>query len=162
MRRIIILFFCIIPFLSRAQNNVLVLEKNGMHVKSYTVGDPMTFETVYGQWFAGTIEDLRRDTVYISGQAFSYKEIAAVGRDHASFNPKVWGSTAIIIGAGVGVLGAVNGGIRGDKASQWYTTSGIVLGSALIGGGIILIATAKKYYKLGGRFQLQYMQIGRR
>jgi hypothetical protein len=160
MRRIIILIFCIIPFLSRAQNNVLVLEKNGMHVKSFTVGDPLAFETIYGQWFIGTIDDLRHDTVYISGQAFSYKEIAAIKRDHST--TKYWGAAAITVGAGIGALNAFNGAYRGDKASTWFTTSGIVLGSALVAGGILLLATPQKQYTLGGRFQLQYLQIGRR
>jgi hypothetical protein len=160
MRRIIILIICIIPVLSYAQNNVLVLEKNNMHVKSFTIGDPMTFKTVYGQWFAGTIDDLRHDTVYISGQAFSYKEIAAIKRDHS--DAKYWGTAAITVGLGVGVLGAFNGARRGDKASTWYTASGIVLGSALIGGGVLLVATPAKQYTLGGKFQLQYLQIGRR
>jgi hypothetical protein len=162
MQRIFILIFCVIPFLSRAQHDVLALEKNGMHVRSYTVGDPLTFETVYGQWFTGTIDDLHHDTVYINGQAFSYKEIGAVAREKVSgLTGKTTGISAIVVGTGVFVLGAVNGGIRGDRTKDWYTTSGIVLGSALITTGVVLIATAKKYYKLGGRFKLQYMQIGR-
>ncbi len=28
--------------------------------------------------------------------------------------------------------------------------------------GVILVATAQNYYTLGGRFKLQYLQIGRR
>ena len=63
MRKIVIVFLCIIPFLSQAQNDVLVLTKRGMHVRAFTVGDPISFETVYGQWFTGDISDLRRDTV---------------------------------------------------------------------------------------------------
>lgn len=162
MQRIIILLFCVIPFVSRAQHDVLVLEKNNMHVRSYAVGDPMTFETVYGQWFTGTIDDLHHDTVYINGQAFSYKEIAALSKEKSSLvSSKGAGLAAIVVGTGVFVLGAVNGGIRGDRTKDWYTTSGIVLGSALIATGVVLIATAKRYYKLGGRFKLQYMPIGR-
>lgn len=162
MQRIIILLFCVIPFVSRAQHDVLVLEKNNMHVRSYTVGDPMTFETVYGQWFTGNIDDLHHDTVYINGQAFSYKEIAALSKEKSSLiTGKGAGLAAIVVGTGVFVLGAVNGGIRGDRTKDWYTTSGIVLGGALIATGAVLIATAKRYYKLGGRFKLQYMQIGR-
>ena len=150
------------PFVSRAQHDILVLEKNGMHVRSYTIGDPMTFETVYGQWFTGTIDDLRHDTVYINGQAFSYKEIGALSKEKSSLvSGKGAGLSAIVVGTGVFVLGAVNGGIRGDRTKDWYTTSGIVLGSALIATGVVLIATARRYYKLGGRFKLQYMQIGR-
>src|ERR1700722_11807043 len=160
MRRIIILIICIFPIISYAQNNVLVLEKNNMHVKSFTIGDPMTFKTVYGQWFAGKIDDLRTNAVYISGQAFSYKEIAAIKRDHSA--TKYWGVAAITVGAGVGVLNAFNGAYRGDKASTWFTTSGIILGSALVAGGIALVATPAKQYTLGGKFQLQYLQIGRR
>lgn len=122
----------------------------------------MAFETVYGQWFTGTIDDLHHDTVYINGQAFSYKEIAAVAREKVTgLGSKTTGISAIVVGTGVFVLGAVNGGIRGDRTKDWYTTSGIVLGSALIATGVILIATAKRYYKLGGRFKLQYLQIGK-
>lgn len=161
MQRILILAFCVIPCLCRAQHDILVLEKNGMHVRAYTIGDPMTFETVYGQWFNGTIDDLHRDTVYINGQAFSYKEIGAIARQKGGLTGKATGVSAIVVGTGVFVLGAVNGGIRGDRARDWYTTSGIVLGSALIATGVVLVATAKRYYKLGGRFKLQYMQIGR-
>jgi hypothetical protein len=162
MQRIIILLFCVIPFFVRAQHDVLALEKNGMHVRSYTVGDPITFETVYGQWFTGTIDDLHHDTVYINGQAFSYKEIGALAREKSTgITGKTTGISAIVVGTGVFVLGAVNGGIRGDAAKTWYTTSGIVLGSALIATGVVLVAAAKKYYKLGGRFKLQYLQIGR-
>jgi hypothetical protein len=162
MQRILILLFCLTPLLSRAQHDVLALEKNGMHVRSYTVGDPMTFETVYGQWFTGTIDDLHHDTVYINGQAFSYKEIAALAREKTTgLTGKGTGIAAIIVGGGVFGLGAFNGAYRGDPAKSWYTTSGVVLGSALIATGVVLLATAKKYYKLGGRFKLQYLQIGR-
>jgi hypothetical protein len=161
MQKIIILAFCAIPFFSQAQHDVLALEKNGMHVRSYTIGDPMTFRTIYGQWFSGAIEDLRRDTIYIAGQAFSYKEIGAIARDRTKFNPKAWGVGAMTVGAGVFLLGAVNGGLQGTQSSQWYSTSGLVLGTALITGGVLLLTVPKKYYTLGGKFQLQYLQIGR-
>ena len=52
-----------------------------MHEQAYTIGDPMSFETIYGQWFSGTIQDLHHDTVYIAGQAFNYNEIAVIRRD---------------------------------------------------------------------------------
>ena len=168
MRKIVILIICIIPFLSYAQNDVLVLTKRGFHVRSFTVGDPITFETVYGQWFTGTIDNLRRDTVYINGQAFSYKEIDAIQRDRQGLNR--WTGhdnrgTGILLaaaGAGLFAIGAINGGLRGDNANQWYTTSGIIIGGALIATGVYLIASVKKYYRLGGRYKLQYLQIGRR
>ena len=132
MQRIFILIFCLIPFLSRAQHDVLALEKNGMHVRSYTIGDPMTFETVYGQWFTGTIDDLHHDTVYINGQAFSYKEIAAISREKTGWNNRSTGVLLTAAGVGFFAIGAANGGLRGDKAKEWYTTSGLIIGGALV------------------------------
>jgi len=168
MRKIVIILLCIIPFLSQAQNDVLVLTKRGMHVRAFTVGDEISFETVYGQWFTGTIDNLRRDTVYINGQAFSYKEIDAIKRDRNGLNKWTGYSnagTGILLtaaGAGLFAIGAINGARRGDNAKQWYTTSGYIVGGALIATGVYLIASQKKYYRLGGRYKLQYLQIGRR
>src|SRR5579871_4590107 len=124
MRKIVIVLLCLIPFLTRAQNDVLVLTKRGMHVRAYTIGDPISFETVYGQWFTGNIDDLRRDTVYISGQAFSYKEIAAIKCERMGVNNRTTGILLATAGAGLFAIGAFNGAKRGDAAKQWYTTSG--------------------------------------
>lgn len=132
-----------------------------MHVRTYTIGDEMTFKTVYDQWFSGTIDDLHKDTVYIAGQAFSYKEIAAISRVKTKWSNKTTGLTLMTAGVGFFAIGAINGGLRGDQANQWYTTSGYIIGGALIGAGALFLATAKKYYPLGGRFKLQYLQIGR-
>jgi hypothetical protein len=168
MRKIVIVFLCIIPFLSQAQNDVLVLTKRGMHVRAYTVGDPISFETVYGQWFTGDISDLRRDTVYINGTAFSYKEIDAIKRDRnglarwTGYSNRGTGILLTTAGAGLFAIGAYNGARRGYNAKQWFTTSGYIVGGALIATGVYLIASEKKYYRLGGRYKLQYLQIGRR
>jgi hypothetical protein len=164
MRKIhaLILIFYFIPFFGKAQHDVLALEKNGMHVRTYTIGDPMTFQTVYGQWFDGIIDDLHHDTIFIAGQAFSYKEIGAISRVKTGWNNRTTGITLMTAGVGFFAIGAINGALRGDAAQDWYTTSGIIIGSALITAGAVFLATSKKYYKLGGKYKLQYLQIGRR
>ena len=159
MRRIIILLFCIIPFLSYAQHDVLVLQKKGMHVRSYTIDDPLIFETVYGQWFTGVIDDLRHDTVYINGQAFSYKEIAAIQRMKSG---SYLGKMMMLAGGGFFAIGAVNGLLRKDDAKDWYTTSGYIIGGTLLVGGFLLTQMKSKYYRLGGKYKLIYLQIGKR
>lgn len=159
MRRLIILIFCIIPFLSYAQRDVLILQKRGMHVRSYTIGDPLTFETVYGQWFTGVIDDLRRDTIYIVGQAFSYKEIAAIQRLKSG---GYLGKMMMVAGGGFLAIGAVNGLLRKDAAKDWYTTSGYVIGGSLLAGGFLLTQMKSKYYHLGRKYRLLYLQIGKR
>src|ERR1700761_8405694 len=98
MLKSLILAFCLISFGCYAQNDVLVLQKRGMHLASYTVGDQLTFKTVYDQWFTGTIDALRHDSVYIMGQVFNYKEIAAIHNDKAG--NRGLGNTMMIAGAG--------------------------------------------------------------
>src|ERR1700722_18176498 len=98
MQKLLILSICLIPFFSQAQNDVLVLQRRGMHERSYTVGEPFVFKTVYGQWFNGTIDDIRHDTIYIAGQGFHYNEIAEIQRTTAKFNPKALGAIMMTIG----------------------------------------------------------------
>jgi hypothetical protein len=157
-RKLLILFFYCIPFLSQAQNDVLILQKRGMHVKAFTVGDQLTFKTVYGQWFSGTIDDLHHDTVYINNLAFSYKEIAAIRKLKGGSS---LGPLMMIAGGGFMVIGAVNGLLRSDPPKDWYTTSGYIIGGALLVGGFVLSKMGGRDYNLGGRFKLQYLQISK-
>ena len=159
MQKLLILFICLIPFVGKAQNDVLVLQRRGMHERAYTVGDPMIFKTVYGQWFSGTIEDLRHDTVYIAGQGFHYNEIAVIQRTASKINFATLGVTMMIAGGGFAAISAINGGLRQDHPNQWFTTGGYVIAGALLVGGFLLAELSSKYYKLGGRFKLTYLQI---
>ena len=159
LHKIFILFLYLIPFCSLAQNDVLVLQRRGMHERAFTVGDPMTFKTVYGQWFSGNIEDLRHDTVFIAGQAFHYNEIAVIQRMSTNINYATLGDYMMIAGAGFTAISAINGALRQDHPNQWFTTGGYVIGGALLVGGFLLAEFTSKYYKLGGRFKLVYLQI---
>ncbi len=161
MRKIIILIICVIPFLSQAQTDILVLQKRGMHMHTYTVGDPFVFRTVYGQWLEGTIDAMRHDTIFIAGQAFNYKEIDAVHR-LGKGDLKGLGITSMIVGAGFMAIGAINGALRSDKAKDWYTTSGYIIGGTLVAGGFLLTQIKKKYYPLGKRYRLLYLQVNPR
>jgi hypothetical protein len=60
---------------------------------------------------------------------------------------------------GILVLNAFNGALRHDKASTWYTHSGIVTGIALVVGGFILTRTQRSTYHLGHRFKLDYLEL---
>ena len=129
-----------------------------MHEQAYTVGDPLNFETIYGQWFSGTIDDMHHDTVFIVGQAFNYHEIKTIRR-----TSKAGWSTAgkymMIVGGGFVAISAINGGLRQDHPNEWFTTSGYIIGGVLLVGGFLAAEITPKYYKLGGRFKLTYLQI---
>jgi hypothetical protein len=159
MHRLFILFICLIPFFSQAQNDVLVLQRRGMHERSYTVGDLLVFKTVYGQWFTGNIEDLHHDTVYIAGQAFNYNEIAVIRRTDKKMNWSGLGVDMMIAGGGLGLISVGNGLLRQDHPNAWFTTSGYIIAGALLAGGFVVAEFTAKYYKLGGRFKLTYLQL---
>ncbi|HEY6899734.1 MAG TPA: hypothetical protein VI233_03790 [Puia sp.] len=130
-----------------------------MHVRSYTIGDPLIFETIYDQWFSGTIDDLRRDSIYIVGQVFHYKEIKSIQRLKKS---SAAGKLMMIAGGGFAGISIFNGIYRKDAAKEWFTTSGYIIAGALIGGGLALSQMKSKYYHLGRKYRLLYLQIGKR
>ena len=158
IRKILFVLIFLAPFFCEAQRDVLVLQRRGMHEQAYTIGDPFDFETVYGQWFSGTIEDLRHDTIYVAGQAFNYNEIAAIRRTSKA-GWTAAGKYMLIIGGGFAAISAFNGLKRQDHPNQWFTTSGYIIAGVLLVGGFIATEFTPKYYKLGGRFKLTYLQI---
>jgi hypothetical protein len=161
MQKLLILFICLIPFFSYAQHDILVVQRRGMHERAYTIGDPMTFKTVYGQWFSGTIEDLHHDTVYIAGQAFNYNEFAVIRRIDTRMDWGSFGIKMMIAGGGFAAISAINGGLRQDHPNEWFTTGGYIIAGALLAGGFVLAELMPKYYKLGGKFKLTYLQLSK-
>ena len=158
IHKVFILIICLIPLFGQAQRDVLVLQRNGMHEQAYTVGDPLNFETIYGQWFSGTIEDLHHDTVYIAGQAFNYNEIAVIHRSSKAGASQA-GKYMMIVGGGLAVISVINGALRQDHPNQWFTVSGYIISGALLVGGFLVSEISPKNYKLGGRFKLTYLQL---
>jgi hypothetical protein len=154
MNRFIILLFCLIPFVTSAQTDLLVLKKRGALIHTYTVGDALNMETIYGQWFNGTITQMKHDTVFVNGLGFHYKEIRSVRRTHLNF-----GNTMFVAAGGILILNAVNGALRHDKAATWYTHSAVVTGIALAVGGFVLTRTRRSTYHLGHKFKLDYLEL---
>lgn len=158
IHKVFILIICLIPLFGQAQRDVLVLQRNGMHEQAYTVGDPLNFETIYGQWFSGTIDDLHHDTVFIAGQAFNYHEMKTIRRTSKAGWSQA-GKYMMIVGGGFVAISAINGALRQDHPNEWFTTSGYIIGGVLLVGGFLAAEISPKYYKLGGRFKLTYLQI---
>lgn len=159
MRSVIIFIFFLIPFFTKAQTDLLVLERRGAQVHTYTNGDELDMETIYHQRFLGTITELRHDSVYINGQAFHYKEIAIVHRTRDKSGLLLLGTGMMVAGGGLFILGAVNGLVRGDQSSSWYTSGGLITGAVLIGGGYLARRAYFANYHLGGRYKLNYLEL---
>lgn len=154
---IAILFF--IPFIATAQTDVLILKKRGKQIRTYTVGDALTIQTVYDQDFKGKITAMRRDSVFLDNRPWHYKEIANIQRVRIRSGFLMIGTGMMAAGGGFLVLSAVNGLYRGDQFKDWYTTAGLITSGALIIGGYILRKSFYVKYKIGKKYTLEYMHV---
>ena len=143
----------------RAQRDMIVLEKNGNNVKTYSEGIDISFETIYHQWFNGMITAVRHDSIFIDGFPFHYKEIATIKKERKSLNYEADGVLLMVAGGGVILLGAVNGWYRGDNAGSWYTATSYITAGALLIGGYLLTKARYKYYHLGKKYKLTYISL---
>ncbi|MDP4148142.1 MAG: hypothetical protein Q8927_00645 [Bacteroidota bacterium] len=157
---LVILWAGLWPAVSNAQSDLLILQKKGKEIRTYTIGMPINMRSVYDQWFEGQITDMRHDSVFVNGIGFHYKEIAAIRIGHGNFSNSVLSAGMMVSGAGIFILGAVNGLYRGDKSKDWYTTSGLITGAALLVVGYLLTRTRASVYTIGSRNTLNYLVLG--
>jgi hypothetical protein len=160
MNKTILLCLFLAPFLVKAQTDLLILEKNGSQVHTYTTGTDIEMQTIYNQWFQGTITDMHNDTVSVNGLPFSYKEIATIRIRHLNFSNTVLSTGMMVAAGGILVLGAVNGLYRSDPPKDWYTGSGLVTGAVLLVGGYALSKTRTSTCTIGKNYKLQYLVLG--
>jgi hypothetical protein len=143
-----------------AQTDVLVLEKKGANLRTYATGTEISLQTIYHQWFDGTIEAIRHDSIFFNGLAFHYREIAQIRLERKKLNYRGDGTLLLVAGGGVLVLGAVNGLIRQDQPRIWYSTASFITAGGLMGLGFLLRGSLYKKYTLGRKYSLRYLELG--
>lgn len=142
-----------------AQNDVLVLQKKGKHIRSYTIGSELDMETVYNQRFQGTITNMRHDSIFLNGQPWHVNEIAMIHRLRTGSGFLVIGTALMVAGGGIIILGAVNGLYRGDKIGDWYTRSGLITAGIVTLGGYLLRRSYYIKYPIGKKYKLRYIEM---
>lgn len=142
-----------------SQTDVLELKKNGKNIRTYSPGMYFVMETVYDQWLEGYITAIRNDSVFVNNFPFHYKEIRTIRWERNKLNYKPDGIILMAAGAGVLVIGTVNGLYRGDPASQWFTATGYITAGVLLLGGYLLIKAQYKKYHLGKKYTLEYLNV---
>lgn len=154
------LFLYLLPFCSLAQSDdIVILKRHGANVKTYTQGLYFTMETIYDQWFDGTITAIRNDSIFLNGLPFHYKEISAIRRERKGLNYSTDGAILMLAGGGLLFIGAVNGILRSDAFREWYTPTNLIVAGALIAGGFLLVKAHFKKYILGKKYSLEYLQL---
>src|ERR1035437_10238480 len=145
--KLVLLFFYLLPLFSLAQSDdIVVLKRHGANIKTFTSGLSFTMETVYDQWFDGTITAIRNDSIFLNGLPFHFKEISAIRRERTKLNYAEDGTILMLAGAGLLLLGSVNGIIRGDEVSEWYTPANLIVSGTLLAGGFLL---RNAHFKIG-------------
>lgn len=159
MKHLLVVIFLIASVSSKAQTDVIILEKNGENVKTYAAGVDITMQTIYNQWFSGTIELIRNDSIFLNGMPFHYKEIAGIRRERTSINYQTDGSLLMVAGGGVLLLGAVNGLYRHDKASKWYAPASFITAGSFLILGFLIRKSQFKTYHIGKKYSVQYLAL---
>jgi hypothetical protein len=149
----------LLPVCSFSQTDLLMLKKNGQHVITYSEGMEINMETIYQQWFEGTISAIRHDSIFLDGTPFHYKEIMAIQRQRKGLNYKADGIILMAAGGAWLVIGAVNGLYRGDPANTWITPAGYIIAGTLIAGGFALTRLETKKYVIGKKYTLEYLNL---
>jgi hypothetical protein len=159
MKLSIAFFLYLFPLISKAQTDVLILQKNGANITSYAPGMYIMIKTVYDQWLEGTITDMRNDSVFVSGNPFHVNEIAAVRKNFSKLHLQTGGTILIIAGAGVLALNVINGLYTNEPASQWIKASGWITAGALILAGLVMRNARYTTYNIGKKYSLHYLNL---
>ncbi len=150
---------CLISIFAVAQRDMLVLQKNWRHIHTYSVGQELKIETIYQQVFQGTITAIRNDSIFINDIPFHYKEIAVIHRLRLWSGDLLFGMALMATGAGILVLGSVNGLIHENDINNWYNTSSLFIAGALIVAGYFLRKAYFIKYPIGKKFKLLYIPM---
>jgi len=159
MKKSITLFICLFPLVILAQTDVLILQKNGRNIQSYTPGMPIMIKTVYDQWLGGTITDMRNDSIFLNNNPFHVHEIAAIRKNFSKLHLQTGGTILIIAGVGVLALNVINGLYTNEPASQWIKASGWITAGAFIIAGIIMKQARYTTYNMGKKYTLHYLNL---
>jgi hypothetical protein len=159
MKNTIAALLILLPFISLAQTDVMILQKNGRNFKTYAIGQTIVFKTIYDQWLGGTITMMRNDSIFLNDMPFHVHEIAAIRYEGTKWNYVTDGTLLVIAGVGVLVINVVNGLYRNDKAGTWISTSGWITAGAFIIGGLLLRRARYSDYYMGKKYTLHYLNM---
>jgi hypothetical protein len=133
------------------------MTRNEKHIISFTTGNQLDMETIYGQTFKGVITAMRNDSIFLNGRAWHYQEIAIIRRVRIRSGFLMIGTGMMAAAGGILVLGAVNGLIHNDNIGDWYTNAGLITSGILFVAGLTMRSAFFVKYKIGKKYKLQYV-----
>jgi hypothetical protein len=161
MVKIILLIVLLGPLLAKAQNGILILKKKSKFIHVFQTGEELDMETVYQQRFKGTITAIRHDSVFLDGQPWHFREIAAIHQVRLWSGLLLLGSALLITGGGILALETTFGLTQGESIAQWYSTSGLLAAGSLLVSGFFIRRAYSPNYRIGRKFRLEVLELGK-
>ncbi len=172
-------FICISSF--SQPSDFLLIKKNNRTVKTFFAGTNISFQTLEGM-YQGRINAINKDSLFISQfdirQAmtilgvyvldtvavyklkFNYNNIIKIdeqrtrGFDVAASGGSLLGGGILLTAFGLGTR------VFTKPGSQYYASKALVIGSATLGGiGYLLLRSKNSRYKIGNKYQLEYVKV---
>ncbi len=165
----------------KAQNDLLILKKNGRTVESFFPGSQMDFSTNF-RYFEGKVTGIKNDSVFLVQYdikqiyspnlgvfvidtlaeyhfAINYKDIISFGENKTGFD---WNASGAALFGG-GVLLTTAGLITWILAkpnTRYYARPQLVIGAAVLSGiGYLLMKSGNKSMTLGKKYTLHYIKM---
>lgn len=166
-----------------AQDFITVKKKNGVPVKTFVQGSPITFETIYGDYVSGPIEILQNDSLFIRyydirryptsiGSVvidtittflikYHYNEIKRIkiaGRNR-SFASKI-DKLLMLGGAGYFALNIVNGAYFNESITSNKNLRSLGISLGAFGTGLIINKFFKPKDFTTRKQKIEYVKLG--
>lgn len=159
MNKIISVILFLVPLVSISQTDVLILQKNGSNIMTYSPGMEIMIHTIYDQWLEGTITDMRNDSIFINNNPFHVHEIDAMRKNFSKLHLQTGGTILIVAGVGLLALNVINGLYTNEPAGSWIKASGWITAGAFILAGILMKTARFKNYPIGKKYTLHYLNL---
>jgi hypothetical protein len=176
---IIALFICNKDF--SQPSDFIVLKKGQQSIKSFFAGSNITVETVEGS-YSGQVTSIKKDSLFINQYdirqlptnlgvyvvdtvatyrlAFNYKDITRIeDQRHKGFDWSASGGS--LLGGGILITVVGLGTWIFAKPGTPYHASPVLVGAgaALAGIGYLLLRSHSNKYKIGKKYQVEYVKV---
>lgn len=167
-----------------AQTGPLLLQKRGKTIKTFFEGSHIEFLTRYRTPMQGIVSRFKNDTLFLRDFTIQ-KSMSSLGgvyfdtlffpeqgvhyKDIGYFRPEKNKETARRLGGFMQKAGAawllmniINGALKQEPTREWLDTPNAILTGTLLAGGTALRLKSKKDWKIGRRYQLMMLDLGRK